>query len=256
MPGLRWAFIICKRPNKGNFSLEMPHTFPAERKVVLLCVQSENIQIKKSSNKDFLQPKITDIFPISPQNICCGYSLEVPPWGTSNENPQHVYMKNYFTRHHFYLEICDYSSTSIFTVCLWTLQHLRVSEANCKGRPDYMIARANLGYAARPFFPVICFLSLFNHNLLSNNTANTSWHRFANNIVKCTPIFTVCCGHPVPFLTLFQQTTFWNIFIFFPRKLALTFHGNCLLRTQFEWNVKACFLGKIRKILSICPLLS
>ena len=25
------------------------------------------------------------------QNVCCGYSLELPPWGNSNEYPQHVF---------------------------------------------------------------------------------------------------------------------------------------------------------------------
>ena len=38
------------------------------------------------------------------------------------------------------------------------------------------------------------------------------------------------------------------IFLIFPRKQDLTFHANCLLRRQFAWNVKSCFLGKIRKI--------
>ena len=33
----------------------------------------------------------------------------------------------------------------------------------------------------------------------------------------------------------------------FHRKLALTFHANCLLRRQFAWNVRAYFLGKLRK---------
>ena len=37
-------------------------------------------------------------------------------------------------------------------------------------------------------------------------------------------------------------------FLFFPRKQDLTFHANCLRRRQFAWNVKSCFLGKIRKI--------
>ena len=27
----------------------------------------------------------------------------------------------------------------------------------------------------------------------------------------------------------------------------MTFHANCLLRRQFAWNIKSCFLGKIRK---------
>ena len=54
-------------------------------------------------------------------------------------------------------------------------------------------------------------------------------------------------------LKLSTLTTYWNIFlIFFPRKLALIFHANCLLRRQFAWNVKSCFLGKIRKISQIC----
>ena len=65
------------------------------------------------------------------------------------------------------------------------------------------------------------------------------------------------------------------ILLFFSRKLALTFHANCLLRricrkcqsqfsgfdiscklSQFAGNVKANFLGKKRKILSVCPLLN
>ena len=33
-----------------------------------------------------------NIFLISPQNICCGYSLEVPLQGTSNEYPQHMFL--------------------------------------------------------------------------------------------------------------------------------------------------------------------
>ena len=33
-----------------------------------------------------------------------------------------------------------------------------------------------------------------------------------------------------------------NIFLKFPRKQNLAFHANCL-----QWNVKSCFLGKIRR---------
>ena len=44
---------------------------------------------------------------------------------------------------------------------------------------------------------------------------------------------------------IFQQTTFWNIF---SREYALAFYANCLLmRRKFEWNVQACFLGKVRE---------
>ena len=45
----------------------------------------------------------------------------------------------------------------------------------------------------------------------------------------------------------FQQTTFWNSFLIFPPKKDLTFPANCLLCKQLAWNVKSCFLGKIRK---------
>ena len=36
-------------------------------------------------------------------------------------------------------------------------------------------------------------------------------------------------------------------FLFFPNKQDLTFHANCLQWSQFAWNIKSCFLGKIRK---------
>ena len=40
----------------------------------------------------FFQLKIIDIFLFLHKNICCGYSLEVPHWGTSNEYPQHMFL--------------------------------------------------------------------------------------------------------------------------------------------------------------------
>ena len=45
-------------------------------------------------------------------------------------------------------------------------------------------------------------------------------------------------------------------YFFFPRKQVLTFHANCLQWRQFAWNVKSCFLGKIRNVSSICHLLN
>ena len=35
--------------------------------------------------------KNSDIFYISAQNIDCGYSLELPRWGSSNEYPQSMF---------------------------------------------------------------------------------------------------------------------------------------------------------------------
>ena len=44
------------------------------------------------------------------KNICCGYSLEVPHRGTSNEYPQHVFMENWRKYH----QILLYNSSVYF----------------------------------------------------------------------------------------------------------------------------------------------
>ena len=45
----------------------------------------------------------------------------------------------------------------------------------------------------------------------------------------------------------FSRRHFEIFFLIFPRKQNLTFHANCLQWRQFAWNVKFCYLGKIRK---------
>ena len=54
-------------------------------------------------------------------------------------------------------------------------------------------------------------------------------------------------------LGIFTRRQIDDIFLIFPRKQDLTFHANCLPQEticgrQFAWNVKSCFLGKIRKM--------
>ena len=44
------------------------------------------------NNWEFLDKKNSDIFQISAQNIDCGYSLEPPRRGGSNENPQTMFL--------------------------------------------------------------------------------------------------------------------------------------------------------------------
>ena len=46
----------------------------------------------RQNMKNF-QYKNSDIFHISAQNIDCGYLLELPQWGGSNEYPQYVLTK-------------------------------------------------------------------------------------------------------------------------------------------------------------------
>ena len=47
--------------------------------------------IENFTKKENFQIKISDIFHISAQNIDCGYSLETPRRGGSNEYPQSVF---------------------------------------------------------------------------------------------------------------------------------------------------------------------
>ena len=42
------------------------------------------------SNQDLLARKLS-FFLFLKENICCGYSLEAPHWGASNEYPQHMF---------------------------------------------------------------------------------------------------------------------------------------------------------------------
>ena len=49
---------------------------------------TENFTTKKWK---FFQIKNSDIFHTSAQNIDCGYSLEPPHWGGSNEYPQSMF---------------------------------------------------------------------------------------------------------------------------------------------------------------------
>ena len=42
-------------------------------------------------DKEFLQLKVLIFFLFLDENICCGYSLEAPHWGTFNEGPQHMF---------------------------------------------------------------------------------------------------------------------------------------------------------------------
>ena len=59
------------------------------------------------------------------------------------------------------------------------------------------------------------------------------WRQFAWNVKSWTG-FDISC----------TMSSLWYV-SYFPQKQDLIFHANCL---QFAWNVKTCFLGKIRKI--------
>ena len=54
---------------------------------------SNILKILPSKNGNFSDKK-SDIFHISAQNIDCGYSLEPPRWGGSNEYPQSMFLSS------------------------------------------------------------------------------------------------------------------------------------------------------------------
>ena len=49
------------------------------------------MKISRPKTESF-QIKNSDIFHISAQNIDCGYLLELPCWGSSNEYPQSMFL--------------------------------------------------------------------------------------------------------------------------------------------------------------------
>ena len=58
-------------------------------------------------------------------NICCGYSLEVPPWGTSNEYPQHMFLwrnKKFIQKDTPHICSCLFSQEQqiYVTICLFS----------------------------------------------------------------------------------------------------------------------------------------
>ena len=76
-----WSFDVSGISvvrNKNDNSLRK-HTY--SNKMKILPPKKENFQIKNS-----------DIFHIFAQNIDCGYSLEPPWWGGSNEYPQCMFL--------------------------------------------------------------------------------------------------------------------------------------------------------------------
>ena len=46
-----------------------------------------------ATNKALFIRKMLISFLFLHENICCGYSLEAPRWGTSNEYPQHMFLE-------------------------------------------------------------------------------------------------------------------------------------------------------------------
>ena len=91
-------------------------------------------------------------------------------------------------------------------------------------------------------------LAVWSGRDLGSSVSTESGSRPDQKAWMCSLLLVLLPAQPLPHAGHFQQTTNWWYFSYFPRKLDLTFHANCLLRRQFAWNVISCFLRKIRKI--------
>ena len=74
-----YSKIPLLRPLANKATSQLRPVLPVSNRFSLLYVASDN--------RD-------NIFVIAPQKICCGYSLEVPHRGTSNEYPQHIFWRS------------------------------------------------------------------------------------------------------------------------------------------------------------------
>ena len=76
--------------------------------------------------------KNSDIFHISAQNIDCGYSLELPLWGGSNEYPQSMFLsrnkKNnvYPCKPQFYYIKVGLKGVKIIYACFRDEEHTKI----------------------------------------------------------------------------------------------------------------------------------
>ena len=98
-----WPIQVCT-VHHCSFSLKVPlwGTSNEYQQHIFSCSSSKKNTLRKhdySNILQFLLPKNenfqiknSDIFLISAQNIDCGYSLEPPQWGGSNEYPQSMFL--------------------------------------------------------------------------------------------------------------------------------------------------------------------
>ena len=80
--------VKCCRPEKvGSFTILFYWVFPkswSQKWKVGVTYSKSGVNENSVSGKYFYLIFLH-------KNICCGYSLEVPHWGTSNEYPQHMF---------------------------------------------------------------------------------------------------------------------------------------------------------------------
>ena len=158
----------------------------------------------------FFNPKVLIFFLFLHENICCGYSLDAPCRGTSNEYPQHMFSwRNKKNIYRIPSLIQTYAVTSFYLeLCLQIMSFICDSH-----KVDFLVSHFifSLWQDLNPSFYQIKIL------LMLNSTLGKNFSR----------------QHFEVFSYFFQENRLW--------------HFMQIIR-WFAWNVKAYLLGKIKKI--------
>ena len=104
----------------------------------------------------FFNPKVLIFFLFHHENICCGYSLEAPRQGASNEYPQHMF--SWRNKKNIYLiltliytngRLCSFNASVQSNLCLTGHYHntsnLNILSANSLNTDQTAYAQADLG---------------------------------------------------------------------------------------------------------------
>ena len=137
----------------------------------------------------FLQSKSIDIFLTSPrQMLCCGYSLEAPQWGASNEYPQHMFLwrnkKNIYLRH---------LSRSMMIVILAAIVQMPVCKRCCPSSKNLDLILYSLPLSGKLkifflFFPenrIWHFIHILSNGKNLYEISNPVFWKNKKNISKC-----------------------------------------------------------------------
>ena len=102
--------------------------------------------------------------------------------------------------------------------------------------------------------PTRHFVYIFFNPVFQVSTAKNEINLFNNHILIVAPVTFAPAGAMTPSAEfLFNFTTLWansadnKLISYFSQKTGFDFFSNCLMRSPFAGNVKACFLVKIRK---------
>ena len=85
---MTWAIFSYFFPEKSTFRLD--HLSRTKQETICMKKLSPIFREKKR-NAQVFSWKVLIGFLFLDRKRCCGYSLEVPPWGISNEYPQHMF---------------------------------------------------------------------------------------------------------------------------------------------------------------------